>query len=193
MLLPLVNWGYPIVWRYNSRENKSRNPFPSVVQLLTRDSFLSVAEEAHHPPQLPFTTRTLTHVYTYKYIWTHTHAPSCPSSVNLWSIRSLCPIRSLCQSKKPSAKNSNNDHSWRCECGAPSSELLCWWGKMLSPNWHRLLANNHWYRSMPVWEESDCERNGDWRHVSSVLWWRNGNCVHGGRQFCQNQCASGAW
>ena len=40
-----------------------------------------------------------------------THVPSSPSSVYLWSIRSPCPIRSLCQSKKPTAKKNNNDHS----------------------------------------------------------------------------------
>ena len=42
MLLFLVNWGYPIVWGYNSWENKSRNPFPSVVQLLTSPDFLVI-------------------------------------------------------------------------------------------------------------------------------------------------------
>ena len=42
MLLFLVNWGYPIVWRYNSKENKSRNPFPSVVQLLTSPDCLVI-------------------------------------------------------------------------------------------------------------------------------------------------------
>ena len=42
VLLFLVNWGYPIVWGYNSRENKLRNPFPSVVQLLTSPDCLVI-------------------------------------------------------------------------------------------------------------------------------------------------------
>ena len=42
VLLFLVNLGYPIVWGYNSRENKSRNPFPSVVQLLTSPDCLVI-------------------------------------------------------------------------------------------------------------------------------------------------------
>ena len=42
VLLFSVNWGYPIVWEYNSRENKSRNPFPSIVQLLTSPDCLII-------------------------------------------------------------------------------------------------------------------------------------------------------
>ena len=89
------------------------------------------------------------------------------------------------QEMKPGTRHQRQPSlPWRCECGTPSCEHLCWRSKVFSTNWHWLLVNNHWCRSMPVLEESDCEHDDDWRHVSSVLLWRNGNCVHWGRQFC---------
>ena len=42
MLLFLVNWGHPTVWGYNCRENKSWNPFPSIVPLLTSPDYLVI-------------------------------------------------------------------------------------------------------------------------------------------------------
>ena len=82
---------------------------------------------------------------------------------------------------KASASSFSSIKMWMRRFQQRASTLM---GKMLSTNWHWLLANNHWCRLMPVLEQSNCERDDNWRHVSSVLWWRNGNCVHRGRQFC---------
>ena len=63
--------------------------------------------------------------------------------------------------------------SRRCECSAPSSEHLCWRSKGFSTNWHQLLANNHWCRSMLVLEESDHERDNDWKMTHECWGWQS--------------------